>query len=327
MDTLLRKLIPMPAFDGDPAPAPAPGGGDPPPANPAPPGPAASTLNPAPPAPAAFPLTNITDPGQVELLRTKGWVSQDGAVDVAQLAQGYYNANRMISGDNPQVVRMPDPQTATSDDWAKFHRSLGAPENAEGYELQFDSQGVPVAEDVVTASRSAFHEAGLTPRQAQIMAKHMQTVAGKQAEAAAGQKAQSTAEEVAALQQEWNGQNGAGSWDQNIAAGQQAFRALGLDSGTVDAIEGQMGFAPLMKLMAAIGRGMPGEGVVPGGQGGGNADPSQMTPQMAQAEIDRLHADKDFQEKYLNNMNPEHKAAVQRMSALYARVTQGRKAG
>jgi hypothetical protein len=100
-------------------------------------------LNPAPPAPAAFPLTNITDPGQVELLRTKGWVSQDGAVDVAQLAQGYYNANKMISGDNPQVVRMPDPQTATSDDWAKFHRSLGAPENAEGYELQFDSQGVP----------------------------------------------------------------------------------------------------------------------------------------------------------------------------------------
>lgn len=325
------------AVAGDPppgtppaAPPAAPPAGDPPPGTPpavpptvvppaAPPTQANQLLNPAPPAPAAIPLTNITDPLQASLLQQKGWVGPDGNIDVAQLANGYYHANAMISSDNPQILRIPNEQTATPDDWNNVYKALGRPDAPADY--QFDP-GAEANDKMVAFGREFFHELGVPQNRIQGAVDKWNKFMGEMNEAQTTLTDTENATQLQALQAQMGPE-----WDTFVANGQRAVRALGVSDATLAAADAHVGTAALAEIFAKVGKAMPNEGALPGGQGGGSHDIAAMTPQMAQQEIDRLNTDTEFMKQYNGANETGHRDAVERMNRLFARVAAGRNAG
>jgi hypothetical protein len=87
----------------------------------------------------------------------------------------------------------------------------------------------------------------------------------------------------------------------------------------VDKIDRALGTAPIVELLATIGKKM-GEGSFKGGGSGDASDPANMTKEQAQAKIAQLNGDTEFQKKYHDRAHPEHQAAVDQMSKLFARA-------
>lgn len=299
---------------------PAPGATPPDPGGtpPAPGGtpPASDILNPPAPTPAAFPLTNIADPLQAQLIRDKGWVNADGHVDVSQLTNGYFHANRLISGDAPSILRVPDAQTATADDWNSVYKALGRPDTPDQYQVNW---GENANDKMVEFGKGFLHELGVPQNKMQGAVDKWNTFQATMSQEMAAASEAENQQAVETLQTQMGNE-----WNDFLASGQRAVKALGIADDVLDKAAGAIGLAPVLEIFAKIGKAMPSEAGMPAGQGGGTNDPSGMTPQMAQQEIDRLNADADFQKAYLGANEPGHRDAVQRMNALFARVSAGR---
>lgn len=178
---------------------------------------------------------------------------------------------------------------ASPEDWAKFYRAIGAPENAEGYELP-----VPEGEDAAFSQTAAqwMAEAGLLPQQAKALAekwnafvaeqktKGGETAAAAEAARVAAQQAEATRQDQA-LRNEWGAQH-----DANLSVAKRAaqqflsphVKAEGV-ADVMDAIEAKVGYAATIKFFHAIGKGlMTGQAHGLGGEGG-QGSLSNLTPQ------------------------------------------------
>lgn len=229
-----------------------------------------------------------------------------------ELALANYSLTQLQRGD-PTVVGLPG-KDASSEDMKAFYRKIGAPDTPEGYEFSF-AEGVQVDDKFTTFGRNAFHEAGLRPDQAQIIADKWNEFAAQ----LNGDKAKADAEAndaaLTALEQKWGG-----SYEENVAAGKRVVNALGLSNEMLDRLGGKMGDADVVELMAMIGK-KAGEGdFLSSQQTADPTTPEGMTPEDAQKAITRLQGDKDFQAKYTDRKHPEHKDAVSYMQRLFARI-------
>lgn len=224
------------------------------------------------------------------------------------LGTAYLHATRALNGAK-DVVAIPG-DNSTPEQQAAFFTSLGRPADAAGYDFTPAEGGTNDAA-MEQWARDAFFSAGLSGKQAGELYKAWNTHMTAQAQG----YATSSAEAVAQVRQTW----GADA-DSLIASGKQAARALGLDAQSLDAIERTAGTAPMMNLLAQIGKRMGGEtGKFVGGSGGGSpADPANMTPQQAQAAIAELQGNKEFMDAYRQAGNPLQKAHMQRMEKLFA---------
>jgi hypothetical protein len=108
--------------------------------------------------------------------------------------------------------------------------------------------------------------------------------------------------------------------DALIEGGRRVYKSLGLDEKLAGQLEAHIGAAPMIELLARIGKATQEGGFMGGGSGGAGGDPNAMTEEGAAMEIARLNGDKDFQEKYTNRHHPEHASALSRMNALFARA-------
>ena len=95
--------------------------------------------------------------------------------DPASLAKSYVHAQRMIGADK---VPLPG-KSATPDEWRAVYQKLGAPDEADAYELQLDSSDFSDAD--LNGLKAAALEAGLNNTQAQRMAAYLEeTLKGAQ---------------------------------------------------------------------------------------------------------------------------------------------------
>lgn len=233
------------------------------------------------------------------------------------LAKSYVELERTVaSRDDSKTIRIPD-ENAKPEDWDAVYQKLGRPVNPDGYkDVKWGDDADP---SMVEFAKSLAFKLGLSPKAAEsVMATEWNSFIASQAENAT--KANSTANEqaLANLQSEWKG-----DFDGNRARGYQVMQALnkaGFSDADMAAIEKVAGIAPVVKLLATIGK-LTGEGnFMDGGSGSGASDPSNMTPEQAKAEVQKKAADDAFQKTYMGANEPGHKEAVTLMEQLYKKA-------
>jgi len=239
-------------------------------------------------------------------------VEAKGYKNPAELALANYNLTKLQRGD-PTVIGLPG-SDATPEQMGEFYGKLGRPDAPEGYEFQF-ADGVQADEGMMQFARSAFHEAGLTPAQAQLVADKWNEFAAQQSEGFQTQITEHNDQELQALQTKWGG-----DLEKNKAAGQRAVQALGLDAELIGKVEQQIGSAAIVELLATIGRKSDEGGFTTSPQGGDPNNPDTMTKEQASAKITELQVDQEFQKKYTDRNHPGHKDAVDLMQRLFARA-------
>lgn len=239
-------------------------------------------------------------------------VEAKGYKDPAELALANYNLTKLQRGD-PTVIGVPGAD-ATPEQMSEFYNKLGRPAEPEGYEFKFD-EGTSVNDAMVEFARTTFHEAGLTPSQAQLVADKWNEFTAQQSEGFQAQITEQNDTELKALEAKWGA-----DLDKNTAAGRRAVEALGLDAELIGKVEQNIGSAAVVELLATIGRKSDEGGFATSAQGGDPNNPDAMSKEQASAKITELQSDQEFQKKYTDANHPGHKDAVDFMQRLFARA-------
>lgn len=258
---------------------------------------------PAPAAPPAAPpsdgpkawWSSIPDEGVRGLMEAKGY---KGPEDVAT---AYYHANKLLKGAT-DVVSIPKIDDA--DGFRSVMAKLGMPEEASKYDLGLP-EGTQVDEDFAANAKAWAHKAGLTQAQLKgFVAEYQNYVLARGQKDVEASQARVEAE-IAEVKKAWGA-----DWDRNVAAGQNAVKALGLDKAFMERLEGAAGDAVVLELMAKLGKtiGVEDRTIVAGGEGFG------MSPEAARAKIAdiKLGRDPDFLNAMRDPRHPSHKDVTER---------------
>lgn len=229
-----------------------------------------------------------------------------------EAARAAWNANKLnkLSPDIEAFVS----GKATPEQEGTIFKMLGRPETSEGYTLKA-GEGIQTEAELDTLAKNIFFETGMSPARAQ-KAYDMWNEGVTKFNAAQAEVVRVENETALTdLGKRWGT-----DLEANKVAGNKAVHALGVPNELIEKIEANMGSAPIVELLAIIGKKM-GEGSF---QGGGQTtdpnDPNTMTPQAAQARIAQLQSDTAFQKKYTDANDPEHKQAVETMVKLFAKA-------
>lgn len=239
-------------------------------------------------------------------------VKAKGYKTPAELAMGNYNLTKMQTGAT-DVVSIPGPN-ATQNEIDAFYQKMGRPNAPTDYDLKF-GEGVQVDEKMVGFGRELFHKMGLSNTKANEAATAWnEFVAKTNADSLEAANVENT-KALAALELSWGA-----DLEANRAAGERVIKAIGLPEDMMNAVEGAIGVAPLVHMLAMIGR-KSDEGTLLGGEGNGDPnDPANMTKDQAKAKINELNGDNAFQAKYTDKNHPDHQQAVDFMQKLFMKA-------
>lgn len=239
---------------------------------------------------------------------TRGWMDNKGLTKLDQTAalesavKGFRSAEKYVGVPHDKLLRVPDWDKAEAVELDQFYGKLGRPDAPDKYDLKMPDGGDP---GLTEFTKSLFHEAGLTDRQARLVYDKWNEHMGKLQATELENYQVSVAQQDASLRKEW-GQ----AYDQQIDSAKSAARALGLNNNQIDAMEATLGFDGLMKMMSNIGGKIGEDRFVTGNEGG--SFEGKMTPASAKARITQLQGDKDWTTKYLAG-NIQAKAEMERL--------------
>lgn len=244
-------------------------------------------------------LGETPDQGILEFVQNKGWK------DPASAIESYRNLESKFGADRAgRTVVLPG-ENASDDERAEFYNRLGRPETADKYEISVPEG---MGDEYAGWAREQFHKLGLTAAQAKALTdannEYVAAAKQKQAEAETA-KAQ---QELEALKGEWGA-----AFESKIEAGKKAVKAFGLDETVLEGLESRTGAAGLLKFMAEVGAKLGEDSYVDDGTPAGGGP---MTPAQAQAALQALNSDKEFQEAWLSRTHPKHAEALARKSRL-----------
>lgn len=239
-------------------------------------------------------------------------VKAKGYKNPAELALANYSLTKMQRGAT-DVVNVPGPN-ATENDWNAFYQKMGRPNAPTDYDLKF-GEGVQVDDKMVGFGKDLFHKMGLSNAKANEAATAWNEFVAKQNADSLEAANLANTEALAALERTWGA-----DLEANRAAGERVIKAIGLPEDMMNAVEGAIGVAPLVHMLAMIGR-KSDEGTLLGGQNNGDPnDPANMTKDQANAKINELNGDSAFQAKYTDKNHPDHKQAVDFMQKLFMKA-------
>ena len=252
----------------------------------------------------AKPWTSYIGEGPArEYVEKGGWKTPD------ELALAAYTASQREAQGGPAVPKADAPPEA----WSEFYKAIGRPETADAYEFKA-AEGVKHDAAFAKAAKEAFHEAGLLPHQAAALQtwwdKYQATAATQNATA----NTKANEEALAALKTKMGDK-----FDEYRAAGERVMKAVELSPEAMNAIEGNIGAAALVELLANIGMKSAEGGFLKDESGGGDPE-TGLTKQQANAKITELRGDEAFMAMYNDQHHAQHAAAVERMMKLYAQA-------
>lgn len=225
--------------------------------------------------------------------------------DAASLAGAYVNAQKLIGADK---IAIPNPKTATAEDWANVYSKLGLPDTVEKYDVKF-KDGVTIDAGFAKEFRENAHKMGILPSQAQGLADWFSGITAGSEESLMKERAAHFDTGVAALRKEWGN-----AFDLNIARANKLIQ----DTGGVEYFQ-KMGYGSdpmLMKYIAGMAEKVYKDPKIFDKAGGGGA--AARTPDQIKSAIGRLQADNAYNSKD----HPHHDAAVKEMSSLHQELHQ-----
>ena len=184
------------------------------------------------------------------LVEAKKWQTADDAI----------KSYRELETHASKALRLPG-ENATADDWNAFYQKLGRPDKPDGYELKLDTNSVPqdfpYDETSAVEYRNWAHEAGLNPRQAQMLHDKFVGFQAAQLSAAREQAAKREGDAHRAIVQEWGDPDTAG-YRQNVELASRAISQLGLKDALVESgaisTDGAIRHPAIAKAMAKVGK-------------------------------------------------------------------------
>jgi hypothetical protein len=228
--------------------------------------------------------------------------------DPTEIAKALIEVQDLIG---PEKIILPS-KDANEEEWNKrVWNRLGRPEKPELYALPTDLKippELPVDEKMITNFKTAAHKYGLLPHQVAGMYKWFmeEQIAGFENMKTIGTTARNEAETK--LRREWGA-----AFPQNVALGEKVLNSFG-DAGIIAFLKtnGLNNDPAFIKFLAKIGEAFSEDQLI------GKPKGLTMTPEEAQAEIKKITGDKNH--PYWIENHAEHKAAVEKMLALYAMV-------
>ena len=232
--------------------------------------------------------------------------------DAVTMANSFINAQKLIGTDK---IALPK-EDWTDEQWAEFYTKTGRPEESEGYN-PFDEavmKEIGMSEDGAKEMRKAFHDAGLSTRQATVLADFYmkQQKEGLQSYRDAQERERQETEN--SLRNEF-GEN----YDMKLEIAQGVVREFGSEElGNVLEVTGLGNNAHVIRFLAKVG-----SMFVEDDARGAGKNLIVTSETEAKQEIELLKMDSDFQKKLSDRLDPGHKEAVARWSALYSKAFPG----
>lgn len=237
------------------------------------------------------------------VVQTKGWKGPADAV------KSYTELESTLGRDR---VVLPG-KDAKPEEWDAVYAKLGRPATPDAYGFK-PPQGIPEGvydPKFASWAQTAFHKAGLSPRQAQAVHDEFVRMSIEGHNARVGEiKSKGDAGE-AELRKEWGA-----DYDKHVEAGRRAAKALGVEAEDLDRIESAIGMPKLLKLFANVG-GRMGEDTAVGAGGGGLRDPAGEL-----ADLNRRSAAESAKDPAWAS-TPEGQQVERRRLELYAKLHPG----
>jgi len=248
------------------------------------------------------------------LAQAKGWKSP------AEALKSYVHLERLVGADK---IALPPKDSHGNRDWSKWDgwSALGRPEAPERYVFKTaagktaagsagpaESAASPVDREFQQHMAPLLHRAGLAQWQVDLLAEGMDGFSQRFRGRSQAREAEELSAAEAELRREWDQ-----SFDRHLDLANRAVRQFGGPELARALGQSGLGRNPaVVRAFARIGAmlaedsGLPHDR--PGAASGGGGS--------ARAEIQRLKADAEFQQAFLNRLHPGHDAAMQRMLRL-----------
>ena len=218
---------------------------------------------------------------------------------VDKLAKSYVNAVKMIGGDPKNLISVPQ----EGESWDQFYNQIGRPDHADGYDLGEDDEGV------LDDFKQFAHQNNLTQNQADNLLTLFEDLDQNSQDEEIKAMEDLRVQTTIGLQREW-GKN----YDGNLDYARRAYAQFGTAELTNAMDTSGFGNHPeVIKAFSKVGQ-LLGEESLAVGTGLGR---NNMSPQSAQEEIQALYSDKEFSKSYRDNLDPQHKVAMNKMERLF----------
>ena len=192
------------------------------------------------------------------------------------------------------------------DTYDLIFKTLGLPENENGYELPTDFKipdDLPVSDEMLAGFKKAAHENGILPQQFQGLYKwYMNSMAAEYKKMQEGQIA-STKEAETNLRKKWGA-----AYNENVALAKKVFASFADEKAYAEFEKGAGNNPVYLEFFANLGK------VLSEDQLQGKPSGLEMTPDEAQSEINKIKGDTNH--PYWKEGHPAHAEAVERMSQL-----------
>lgn len=240
------------------------------------------------------------------LAQAKGWKSPADAV------QSYAHLERLIGAER---LALPPKDAKGQRDWSRWDgwAAIGRPESPERYAFRLAAGADGAPRQATEADREfqhhmapLLHRAGLAQWQVDLLSEGLEGFGAQHRERGQRRAQEEFAAAETELRRDWDQ-----DYDRHLDLANRAVRRFGGPELARALGESGLGRNPaVVRAFARIGAGLAEDGGMPSearpGAGGGGA----------RAEIQRLKADTEFQQAFLDRLHPGHEAAMARMLRL-----------
>lgn len=232
--------------------------------------------------------------------QNKGWDANDPAKIAVAASKAHRDAEKLI-GSRVDHDMVAVPRALDKGDWNAVWTKLGKPAKADEYDFKgiAHKDGTALEDNFINSMREAAFKANLPKSAATDVVKAVVDFYEGKDTSAAGDKALKIAAERKALATDWQTTPEQLAGSPHMKMAQQAAAALGVDVEAVNALEGQIGYAAVMKMFRSIA-GKIGEDKWFTGEGKGQGLNGMLTVEQAVARKGELKADQTWVRKYLD---------------------------
>jgi hypothetical protein len=226
---------------------------------------------------------NGIDAGVTAAWTNKGYDLSDPVKTATAMWEQYKNLESHMGVPADRLLRLPK-DAADEAGWKSVRTRLGVPNEAKDYDfagVKF-ADGTDLEQGFTDTMRASLHKAGVAKDAAPEVVKAVIKYLDDAAAAEGTTKAQTLAEQKAALQKSWGPRH-----DENLLAAKQGARRLGVEPETVAALESLVGYDKVMEMFRKVGAGTNEDTFHVGRETG-----SPSTQVGAQARLTELQADK-----------------------------------
>lgn len=237
-------------------------------------------------------------------------ITERGFKTPGDLLQSYRHLETATGVPPERLIKLPSAKDMTDPKaWDPIYAKLGRPETPDKYVLPLPAGDTG---EWATAVKPWMHEAGLSQSQATKLAERWNAhLTAQETSRTTATEAKNLAD-VSALKQTWGAE-----YDQRAGVVDKAAETFGMTQEQVNGLKQSLGPKAAMEFLYNIGARLGVEDTSVPGIGGQSATfGGAMTPEMAQAEIQRLKQDRDFAQLFNSKDIKQKMDARQQMDRL-----------